>query len=380
MTADTSIRDALPHQAAPHQGALQRQLHGIFFDLWRFGSHALVGWRPSLCGIEIITVPKVRLFADHGRHLPVFAEGGLMAGAALDEMARLLDVQPVELRLEAPIGTGAGEIPPALVEQVFRLFTVSKTLHRAVLLLDIVGFSKAGPEQQAAQLTTLEFSLNLAEEMARAHGLAVGFGRTTTGDGFYVWNERQGLRADIDFFCAVAIFQILFSALRRTATDAAAVPVLRLCLSIGSHFLYHQPRRDGSNGGAFIVGDVTIQVARLIGTALPEQMLIGDFARPLGLGHSHCDTETFLTAVSERLANIPELRVLGYRIDRIAFYLTGPRAADGRHRPTLITITDKHGFEHRCYNAKLNAFTEQGEPYYCGLQHGGAMPDTAAVA
>lgn len=367
-----------PSSPVLQQDALQQQLHGIFFDLWRFGSHALVGWRPSRLGIEIITVPKVRLFADHGRHLPVFSEGGLMAGPALDDAARLLDVQPVELRLTAPIGAGPGEIPPALVERVFRLFTVTKTLHRAVLLIDIVEFSKAAPEQQAAQLTTLEFSLNLAEEMARAHGLAVGFGRTTTGDGFYVWNERSGLRADIDFFCSVAIFQILFSALRRTATDASAVPVLRLCLSIGSHFLYHQPRKDGGDGGTFIVGDVTIQVARLIGTAQPEQILIGDFRRPLGLGHSHCDTETFLRAVSERLAGLGDLRVLGYRIDRIAFYLTGPREDDGRHVPALISITDKHGFEHRCFNAKLNAFAEQGEPYYCGLQHAEVMAGSGA--
>lgn len=361
MTAIGAFRD----------DALQRQLHDIFFDLWRYGSNALVGWRPSRLGIEIITVPKVRLFTNHARQLSLLGEGSLMHGAELDDAARLLDVQPVELRLEAPVGFAPGNIPPVLVETVFRLFTVTKTEHRAVLLIDIVGFSKASPEQQAAQLTSLEFSLNLAEEMARANGLGVDFGRTTTGDGFYVWNERHGLRADVDFFCAVAIFQILFSALRRTATASSSVPTLRQCLSIGSHFSYHQPRKDGSDAGAFIVGDVTIKVARLIGIALPDQILVGDFERPLGLGlgEQQCDTETFLTATSERLAALGDLRILGNHIERIAFYLTGPRDEDGRHKPTLITVTDKHGFEHRCYNAKLNAFPQQGEPYYCGLQH-----------
>lgn len=358
-------------QISHEEAVVQRRLHAIFFDLWRFGSNALVGWRPSPRGIEVITLPKVRLFADHGRHLPVFSEGScLMEGAALDNAARLLEVQPVELRLEQRIGEAAGDISPLLVERVFRLFTVRKVLHRAVLLIDIVGFSKAAPEVQAAQLTSLEFSLNLAEEMARAQGLAVTFGRTTTGDGFYVWSERSGLRADIDFFCAVAIFQIVYSALKRTSTHAQAVPVLRLCLSIGSHFAYRQPRKDGSDAGAFIVGDVTIQVARLISSALPDQMLVGDFQRPLGLGQNRANAETFLLAVSERLTALKDLRVLGYRIDRIGFYLTGPRDSDGRHVPALMTITDKHGFEHRCYNAKLNAFAEQGEPYYCGLQHG----------
>lgn len=75
--------------------------------------------------------------------------------------------------------------------------------------------------------------------------------------------------------------------------------------------------------------------------------------------------------MSERLSGLKNLRVLGYRLERISFYLTGPRSAvDDRHVPALMTITDKHGFEHRCYNAKLNAFAEQGEPYYCGLRHG----------
>lgn len=360
MTANSAFRE----------DALRRQLHGIFFDLWRFGSNALVGWRPSRNGIEIITVPKARLFGEHARHLPTLSAGNLMSGPELDDAARLLDSQPVELRLETRVGDGPGEIPPALVEQVFNLFTVSKTPYRAVLLIDIVGFSKTTPELQAAQLSTLEFSLNLAEEMAQANGLAVTFGRTTTGDGFYVWNERQGLRADIDLFCAVAIFQILFSALRRTASVPGSVPVLRLCMSIGSHFLYHQPRKDGGNGGAFIVGDVTIQVARLIEIAQADQIVMGDFQRPLGLGQNLCNAETFLTAVSERLTHLKNLRVLGEPISRVVFYLTGPREGEaGRHKPTLITLTDKHGFEHRCYNAKLNAFPGQGEPYYCGLQH-----------
>ena len=63
----------IPH-ISHDEAVLQQRLHAIFFDLWRFGSNALVGWRPSSRGIEVITLPKVRLFADHGRHLPVFSE------------------------------------------------------------------------------------------------------------------------------------------------------------------------------------------------------------------------------------------------------------------------------------------------------------------
>ena len=53
----------------------------------------------------------------------------------------------------------------AEVEEIFRNYATFKTDYRAVLLLDIVGFSKHTPEAQASQLSTLEFALNIAEEV-----------------------------------------------------------------------------------------------------------------------------------------------------------------------------------------------------------------------
>jgi hypothetical protein len=32
-------------------------------------------------------------------------------------------------------------------------------------------------------------------------------------------------------------------------------------------------------------------------------------------------------------------------------------------------VIDKHGFEHICYNAKVNVFLENDDPYFIGLQH-----------
>ena len=42
---------------------IRAELHRTFFSVWRFGSNALVAWRPTSTGIEILTVPKIRLFA-----------------------------------------------------------------------------------------------------------------------------------------------------------------------------------------------------------------------------------------------------------------------------------------------------------------------------
>jgi len=349
--------------------AAYRQIGAIFYDLWRFGSNALIAWRPTPLGIEVMTMPKARLFTMPIANPRVFSGKRLMAGQIFDQLAMELAVQPIEVRLETTIGDGPDQADPEEVEKLFDTYTVTKTRHRAVLLIDIVGFSKAEPEHQAAQLATLEFALNLAEETARGRGLKVEFARTTTGDGFYVWNREKGLLADMDFFCAIIFFLVLFSAIRRVSRTPTTIPRLRLCLGIGSHFVYHQVRRDGSEAGQFIVGDVTIQVARLIGVAEAEQILIGEFSRPFDVGDEKLDTEKFLIAVGERLKSLGALKVLGVDITRIAFYLTGPRAENGAYPPQVITVTDKHGFKHRCYNAKMNAFPAEGEAYYCGLQH-----------
>lgn len=356
------------------QGALAdlgnyRQINQVFNDLWRFGSNGLVGWRPTRLGIEIITVPKVRLFSAEQPHHRVFYGDRRMGDITFMEVAENLDAQPIEVRLDIPIGNGPDEADPAVVDTLFQAYSVTMTAHRAVLLIDIVGFSKASPEQQAMQLSTLEFALNLAEETARQRKLRVSLARTTTGDGFYVWNDHKGFLEDVDFFCAVVFFLIFFSAIDRVTRQPGAVPQLRLCLGMGSHFLYKQPRRGGGDAGQFIVGEVTIKVARLINEAKAGQILIGEFQRPLESSSGNCSTEQFLSAVSQRLAQLKDIRVIGTRVERISFYLTGPRNAEGRHVPTVFTVIDKHGFRHLCYNVKLNAFLDQGEPHFCGLQH-----------
>lgn len=346
-----------------------RQINGVFYDLWRFGSNALVGWRPTRMGIEVVTVPKVRLFSAEKLHPRVFGGPRRMGDNTFNEVADSFDAQPIEVRLDVPIGEGPGDADPKVVDSLFEPYAVTKTAFRAVLLIDIVGFSKASPEQQAAQLSTLEFALNLAGETARQRGLKVDLARTTTGDGFYVWNDQKGFLEDVDFFCAVVFFLLFFSAIGRVTRTPGAVPQLRLCLGMGSHFLYRQPRRGGGDAGQFIVGEVTIKVARLINEARAGQILIGDFERPLEGAPVIFNAERFLLAVSERISQLKDIRVIGTKVERISFYLTGPRNDSGQHVPSVIKVVDKHGFEHLCYNAKLNAFCDQGEPHYCGLQH-----------
>ena len=341
-------------------------LRQALVSMWRFGSNALVAWTPSSTGVEILTVPTIRLFELGQHHRRIFTGERLVGRRTFEEIAAAINIQPMELRLSAPIGEGAGEVSSAAVEEVIAPFTVTRTEQRAVFLLDIVGFSKFAPEQQASQLTTMEFALNLAAEVVSRRGETMTMRRSTTGDGFYVWNADKGLAADVSLFVTMVVFLTFIGSLTRTASQSS-IPVVRTCFGVGSHYTYRQPTPDGRLVNEFIVGDVTISLARLIGAARANQIMIGGFVRQDDSGRTY-DVGGFLELASTHLSWMRGFSVLGSTIDRISLYLTGPGRDDG-FRAQRLRVVDKHGIEHHCFNVKLNIFPAVGEPFYYGLQH-----------
>jgi class 3 adenylate cyclase len=354
--------------AAEHGTAL-RAVHQALYDLWQFGGNALVGWMPTLRGIEVLTVPKIRLFNSKSLPRRVFSGERLMDRQTFNDVSNALGVQSVELRLPLRVGDGPGALPVAAIEPGFSRFAVTRTEHRAVILFDIVGFSRFSPEEQACQLATLEFALNIAVEATREQGIALDADRSTTGDGFYVWNRNEGFDADVNLFAALVMFLTYHSLLRRRVKLASAVPTIRTAISIGSHYAYRQPNREGTRESEYIVGDVTISLARLMAKTAPEQFMIGDFKRPDEKTGEVLSADNFVNLVAQRLQEVKGLSVLGNKLQRFSLYLTGPRLADGNFGIQKLKIVDKHGFEHFGYNGKVNVFLESGETFYCGLQH-----------
>jgi hypothetical protein len=363
MTTDTASAQG------GEQATALRAVHQALYDLWQFGGNALVGWMPTRLGIEVLTVPKIRLFNSKSLPRRVFSGERLMDRQTFNDVSNALGVQSVELRLPVPVGEGAEALPVAAIEPVFSRFAVTKTEHRAVILFDIVGFSRFSPEEQACQLATLEFAINIAVEATREQGVALDVDRSTTGDGFYVWNRNEGLDADISLFAALVMFLTYHSLLRRRVKLASAVPTIRTAISIGSHYGYRQPNREGTRESEYIVGDVTISLARLMGKTAAEQFMIGEFNRPDETTGQMLSADQFVNLVAQRLAGVKGLSVLGNRLQRFSLYLTGPRQADGSFGIQKLRIVDKHGFEHFGYNGKVNVFLESGETFYCGLQH-----------
>ena len=343
------------------------QLHKSFYALWRLGSNALVGWHPVPRGIEVVTIPKIRLFSMESPHWRVFHGPRAMDRKTFEEVSLSLGVQPFEIRVATPIGNGPDKLPVASIGQTFAPFAVTRTDYRAVLLIDIVGFSKQKPEIQAAQLATLEFALNIASETISTHSKTFDARRSTTGDGFYVWNATEGLEADIDMFVFFALFEIFHSALGRSVTTPNAVPVIRAVLGIGSHYSYRQPTQFDAGRNEYIVGDVTIQVARLVAKCRAGQILVAAFNRFDQQTRQWIDDSGVIVKAVEALQKFHDFPVMGKPIQKITMYVTGEKKADGGFSRQKMRVVDKHGFEHFCFNLKLNIFANGTDPYYCGF-------------
>src|SRR5262249_55913962 len=143
---------------------------------------------------------------------------------------------------------------------------------------------------------------------------------------------------------------------------------------VGEHYEFHQV--DGLNPTTFsyIVGKVTVDLARMLESARPGQILLGDFVTQLdGTGTGlpiRYDTLAFVENTAATLGQLCGLDISGGRIANIRCYLTGPRLG-GQYMVNRYYVRDKHATTRVVYNAKMNIHRDRAEPIYLGIQHAG---------
>ena len=337
--------------SSSHKPFSGRELDKVLRNVWGFGGTTIVGWRARERAIEVIAVPTIRLFREAKGHPRVFDGSRLMGPATFDDVARSLGAQPLEIRLPQAIEDADLETVNRLVSR----YSIPRTKRRAVWLIDIVGFSKCKPGQQASQLASLEFCVYVAAEICRQRGLTLDPARSTTGDGFYLWNRSKGSKVDTDTFCLGALALTYLAALRQGTEEPAYVPEVRASFDVGSHYNYFELGGQDSPGGDFIVGEVTIRLARIIEHALAGQFLMGDFGEEsAGEGPPMAD---FIDRARVTLQSFRDLNILGAPLREFTLSLAGPR----------LELVDKHGQSHRCHNAILTASLGQGSSLCVGV-------------
>ncbi len=361
---------------------LDRALHAQ----WGLGRNFILGWCARKQGIDLLIVPHYSVAdyalnshkesdaASHDQEaanfvMALLARQRQLTGRQIDNTARLLAVEPAHIPTRAPLtGTSA---ETRIIEKLVTRYGVRYVQNRAVALFDIVGFSLLSPFEQMTQLNSLSYSLNSAHNKMLDREVNVRFARSSTGDGFYIWNRDLGVSANTNLYHLMHLV-LADNAIARSKAHSRTVPLLRTAFHVGSCYEFHQA--EGLNPTVFsdIVGDVTIELARMIERALPGQVLVGDFNAVLpGDRPDTCvelDSVAFIEFAQSNLSDLKGLELSGEAIDSIKCYLTGKPSGKGVFSIRKLTIEDKHGLRHHVFNAKINIYRNHADPILLGVE------------
>jgi hypothetical protein len=353
---------------------------------WSLGQNSILSWTPLDEGVLILVVPHYAIAeytTPQGDDMPprvsprfiteLISGERQLSISQMQKVSRLLDIEPINIRLREPLV--GNKIETQIIEGMIRKFGINYVASRAVTLFDIVGFSLLTPFEQMTQLNSLAYSLNSAHARMLEQDVNIDFARSSSGDGFYIWNRDDGLEASVNLYHFMHIV-LADNAIARSKSVTKAVPRLRACFHVGSCYEFHQAEGLNPTTHDFIVGDVTIELARMIDAALPGQILVGDFMTSI---ESHTDTGTlqidpnvdavtFLERAQGNLSQLSGMDLSGERVTAIKCYLTGEHIGDGQFSIRRLTIKDKHGLSRVAFNAKVNIYREAAQPILLGIQ------------
>jgi hypothetical protein len=343
------------------------RLDDRLFEAWNLGDNIILAWTREAAELRFVVVRHYAIIeAGHGALMNSVLAGPKQVPAGqftllCDSLGKAAQV------VHASVGEA---VDPRLIDSMVTRYSVSLVRSRAVLLLDAVGFSLRSPLEQVAMLNSLSYSVNAAYSQLLAEDVRVNFARTTTGDGFYIWNRATTPEA------SVALYELMMLVLADNAIAASKatrfpVPQLRAAFHVGEHYEFYQVEALNPTTFAYIVGQVTIDLSRLIEKTLPGQIVLGDFSIdwPDRSGGRRLDTLEFVQRTATTMDRLKGLVVGGDPIEQVRCYLTGERGSDGRFQVTRYETRDKHGLTRSAYNAKINIHRRHAAPIFLGLQH-----------
>jgi len=362
----------LPDETAP--GDARQSLRAIdkrLAELWNFGSWFLAGWALEGSDLFVAMAPTADL-ADLAQH-----EVALLRGDVVDARGLIAVAKRAGLRIET-IPAGAWWTAPALraaLAQSVQRYAIRRSPFHATARIEIDRFGELDTVDEIVQLATLSYSLNVAAERLAAANSDIDLGRSPTPGGYRLWNRRQGWKADIDLFCLVAL-ALAENGLAR-ARNARATPVVKAAFAVGPGWEFSLPR-----GGTSpmihndVLGEVRNTVSKLVGAALPGQILIGTFDRPmvegaprLGVIYKNLDAPRFMGLAQRRLGDFDNVLLGPEKIAGLKLYLTGDEIGPGTFDIKAFRYpgADEAGLEG--FNVKLNIFRPASPPLFLGLQH-----------
>jgi hypothetical protein len=363
-------------------------LDDVLFGIWNLGDNIILAWTREGQEYRFLAVRHYVILEPFGANPETQAGdfiNGVLAGPKFVSAAEFERIRGIlgDTARVFRAGFPSDESPDD--EMVTRLVTrygVSLVPERAVVLIDAVGFSLRSPLEQVAMVNSMSYSMNSAYRQLLSKDVEINFARTTTGDGFYIWNRARTLEANIALYQLVMLI-LADNAVARRKAKRFPVPMLRVAFHVGSHYEFYQVEALNPTTFGYIVGQVTIELSRMIEQALPGQILLGDFNIGMSDGSPESikrySTLDFVDRTVKKLEQLKGLVVAEDQIESIRCYLTGRPVSDEKFLVSRYQILDKHGRSHAVYNAKINIHRQHAEPIFLGIQHQDLHPPGLAT-
>ena len=368
----------LPAQAREELSTLD----SFLFAIWNLGDNVLLAWTHCADGLLFLSVRHYAI--PELVHAGADGDGGtgdatrfineVLSGpkylnpGEFERVCKAFHRIPEAVRAEISI---EDERLVALVSDMVRCYGVSLVRDRAVMLLDAVAFSLQSALDQMAMLNSLAYSVNSAYEQLLSKEIRIDFARTTTGDGYYIWNRATTAEANTELYKLMMMI-LADNAVAQRKARSAWVPKLRAAFHVGEYYEFHQVEGLNPTSASYIVGQVTVDLFRMVERALPGQILIGDFVTQVGGNGSgrptSHDTLDFVEKTAETLDQLNGLDISGGRIENIRCYLTGRSLGCGHFLVNRYHLSDKHSTMRTVYNAKINIHRDKAEPIFLGIR------------
>lgn len=365
------------------------------YQYWSLGKNLALGWCPVDKGMLVLMIPHYALASyavanAQGRGESTPESGALLSDIAMESMAQQLVTGPKQRSIEdimwiaklfdvsvnhiqLPYPLLADDTIVLIIEELMKRHGITFVESRAVALFDIVGFSLYKPLEQVTQINSLAYSLNSAHNKMLSKEIDVNFARLTTGDGFYIWNRDTSLQASSNLYHFMHLV-LADNAIARSKSNGNTTPLLRTGFHIGSHYEFYPAEGLNPAVYSYIVGDVTVELARIVDQTQPGQVSVAEFnARfpdPDGKEGEAINLSTldFIKRAQYDLTELHGVELSGEHITSIQCYLTGDLQHDGHYNVRKFKVTDKHGLSRNVYNAKVNIYCDNGTPIYLGIQ------------
>lgn len=351
----------------------RKELYEKLGGIWNMGANVIVGWRGATGGIELLYLSSLELPVAAKRY-----NGLLERNRHADSADRYRDFINAGCKnIMVPLSFEVSDTKQFIrqLEAILRYYTVTHSRSRAVALFDIVQFSHYSAFVGISQINILSFHANLAASQIAAAGLPIDLNMSTTGDGFYMWNRNEGLEADLALFYVTGLV-LAYNQFALDDQPNNALPVLRCCFGFGEHYEYYQASGTKPDSRGFIVGDVTINLDRLISSALPKQLLVSSVIRPNDASDGNTgqfedaprvDMPMFFNFAQENAGILTGTPIGNDSIADVHVRLTGETLSQHEYTFRKYDVIDKHGFSHRCFNATFDIENSSGQEISTGL-------------